>query len=88
LPQQKSGFANIISEDIVREEAAKFDVEWLESRNFFTNRLPVLMQYYLGKPSRMAQYENYGFFKEHFHPRALKTTFEYMLSGWIGIGSI
>jgi Cytochrome b5-like Heme/Steroid binding domain len=88
LPQQKSGFANIISEDIVREEAAKFDVEWLESRNFFTNRLPILMQYYLGTKSRMAQRENYGFFKEHFHPRALKTTFEYMLSGWIGIGSI
>jgi hypothetical protein len=88
LPQQKSGFANIISEDIVREEAAKYDVEWLEPKNFFTDRLPVLMKYYFGAPSRMAQGESYGFLKEHFHPRALRTTMEYMVSGWIGIGSI
>jgi hypothetical protein len=88
LPQQKSGFANIISEDIVREESAKFDVEWADSQNFFVDRLPILMKYYLGNPSRMAQRENYGFFKEHFHPRALQITMQYVLSGWIGIGSI
>ncbi len=88
LPQQKSGFANIISEDIVKEEAAKYGIEWVAPKNFFFDRLPTLIKYYLGTPSRMAQRENYGVLKEHFHPRALQTTLEYVVSGWKGIGSI
>jgi Cytochrome b5-like Heme/Steroid binding domain len=88
LPQQKSGFANIFSEAIVKEESAKFGVEWLEPKNFFFDRLPILLNYYLAVPSRMAQKNNYGFFKEHFHPQALLTTLDYIIKGWAGIGSI
>ena len=88
LPQQKSGFANIISEDIVKEEAKKLGVEWLEAKNFFSDRLPSLIKYYLAVPSRMAQENNLGLLQEHCHPQALIKTLDYLIKGWTGIGSI
>ncbi|HEY9642172.1 MAG TPA: cytochrome b5 domain-containing protein [Coleofasciculaceae cyanobacterium] len=88
IPYQRSGFANIISEDIVREEAAKFNLAWLEPKNFFLDRLPILAKHYLFSPSRMAQDNNFGLLKEHFHPKALIATADYVLKGFAGIGSI
>ncbi len=88
LPHQKSGFANIVSEDIVREEAEKFNVEWLEPKNFWSDRLPLLAQHYLGVPSKMAKEKQWGVLKEHFHPQALNTTLDYIVKGFTGIGSI
>ncbi len=88
LPQQKSGFANIFSEEIVKEEAKNFGVEWLQPKNFFLDRFPVLIKYYLAVPSRMAKEKNLGLFQEHFTPQALLTTIDYIVKGWIGIGSI
>jgi hypothetical protein len=88
LPYQKSGFANVISESIVREESEKFDVVWLESKNFFIDRLPVLVKHYLFSPSRMAHESRFGLFREHFHPRALMMTADYVIKGFAGIGSI
>lgn len=88
LPQQKSGFANIISEEIVREEAEKMGIEWLEAKNFFRDRLPILIKHYLAVPSRMAQEKNMGLLQEHFHPQALQQTLDYVIKGWWGIGSI
>ena len=88
LPQQKSGFANIISEDIVREESEKFGVEWVAPQNFFFDRLPVLIKHYLAVPSRLAKEKELGLLKEHFHPQALRTTLDYIVKGWAGIGSI
>ena len=88
LPYQKSGFANVISEDIVREEAEKFDIVWSEPKNFFCNRLPILAKYYLFSPSRMAQEKNLGVWQEHFHPQALLASLKYVYQGFIGIGSI
>lgn len=88
LPQQKSGFANIISEDIVREEGAKFNIEWLPSKNFFFDRLPNLVNQYLATPSTMAKENNFGVFKEHFHPQALKTSINYILNGFVGFTGI
>jgi hypothetical protein len=88
LPYQKSGFANIISEAIVREEAEKFGIAWLEPKNFFLDRLPILTRHYLLSPSRMAQDNDFGLLKEHFHPKALMTTIDYVLKGFAGIGSI
>lgn len=88
LPQQKSGFANIFSEELVKEEAAKFGVEWLPPKNFFLDRLPILIKYYLAVPSRMAQEKSLNVWQEHFHPQALMTTLDYIIKGWAGIGSI
>lgn len=88
LPYQRSGFANIVSEDIVREEAEKFDVEWLTPKNFFVDRLPVLAQHYLFVPSRWAEETHSGLLKEHLHPQAFKATANYIAKGFMGIGSI
>jgi hypothetical protein len=88
LPYQKSGFANIISEDIVREEAQKWGITWEKPQNFFTDRLPLLVRHYLLSPSRMAEAQNLGLLKEHFHPQALHKTLTYLYEGFIGIGSI
>ncbi|MBR8838022.1 MAG: cytochrome b5 domain-containing protein [Stigonema ocellatum SAG 48.90 = DSM 106950] len=88
LPYQRSGFANIVSEDVVREEAEKFNVVWLQPKNFFLDRLPILTKYYLFAPSRMAKEKNFGLLKEHFHPQELLTSMQYILKGFVGIGSI
>ncbi|MBD2533236.1 cytochrome b5 domain-containing protein [Nostoc flagelliforme FACHB-838] len=88
LPQQKSAFANIISEDIVREEAAKFNVEWLQPKNLFFDWLPSLINQYLAAPSVMAKENKLGLFKEHFHPQALKLSVNYIISGFIGFSGI
>ncbi len=88
LPQQKSGFANILSEQIVREESAKFGIKWVEPKNFFIDRLPRLMNNYLAVPSRMAKENNFGIIREHLHPQALLKTLEYAFKGWTGVGSI
>lgn len=88
LPYQKSGFANIVSEDIVREEAEKFNVVWSPSKNFFLDRLPILAKHYLFGPSRAAKEKNFGLLKEHLNPQALLTSVTYILKGFVGIGSI
>jgi hypothetical protein len=88
LPDQKSGFANIVSEDIVREEAEKFNVVWHPPKNFFTDRLPVMTQHYLLSPSRLATEKNLNLIWEHFHPQALRTSASYLLKGLAGVGSI
>ncbi len=88
LPYQKSGFANIISEDIIREEAEKFNIVWLQPKNFFRERLPILIQYYLFSPSRSAQKNNFGIVKEHLHPQQLLTSLEYIGKGFYGLNSI
>lgn len=88
LPYQRSGFANIISEKIVREEAEKFDIVWQPPKNFFLNRLPLMATHYLLCPSRTAKEENFGLLREHFHPQAVVTSMKYILQGFAGIGSI
>ena len=88
LPYQKSGFANIVSEDLVREEAAKFDIVWYKPKNFFIDRLPSMASHYLFVPSRWAKENKAGLLKEHFHLEAFKTTADYLYKGFQGIGSI
>jgi hypothetical protein len=88
LPDQKSGFANIASEEIVREEAAKFNVTWHQPKNFFVDRLPIMAKYYLLTPSRLATEKNLNLLGEHFHPQALRISVKYLLHGLVGIGSI
>lgn len=88
LPFQRSGFANIATEDVVREEAAKFGVEWLPAKNFFTDRFPKQCRTYLLAPSRDAQERDWGFVREHLAPGALKTCAVYMVQGFTGIGTV
>lgn len=88
LPFQRSGFANIVTEDVLREEAAKFGVEWLPAKSFLTERLPKLCRTYLLSQSRQAKEQNWGFLREHCSPAAFKTSAGYVVSGFVGIGSV
>lgn len=88
LPFQRSGFANIVTEDMLREEAAKFGVEWLPAKSFLTDRLPKLCRTYLLAPSRQAEDLKWGFIREHLSPAALKASAGYVVLGFAGIGSV
>ena len=72
LPFQRSGFANIATEDVLREESAKFGVEWLPAKSFVTDRLPKLCRTYLLSPSRQAKEHNWGFVREHLLARGVE----------------
>ncbi|MBW0016909.1 MAG: fatty acid desaturase [Mycobacterium sp.] len=88
LPFQRSGFANIATEDVLREEAAKFGIEWLPAKSFFTDRLPKLCGTFLLSPSRQAKELNWGFIREHCSPAAFRASANYVVSGFVGIGSV
>ncbi|WP_040798413.1 fatty acid desaturase [Nocardia higoensis] len=88
LPYQRSGFANIATEDILREESAEFGVEWLPAKSFFTDRFPKQISTYLLAPSREAEEKNWGFVREHLSPTALKTCATYTVQGFTGIGTV
>ena len=88
LPYQGSGFANIASEDMLREEAARFGVEWLPAKSFVTDRLPKLARTYLLSPSRQAEEKHWGFFREHCSPQAWRASVAYAASGFGGLGSV
>jgi hypothetical protein len=88
LPFQRSGFANIVTEDVLREESAKFGVEWLPAKSFVTDRLPKLCRTYLLARSRQAKERNWGFLREHLSPAALKESVNYVAGGFAGIGSV
>ncbi|WP_439655413.1 fatty acid desaturase [Tsukamurella strandjordii] len=88
LPYQRSGFANIATERVMAEEAAKFGVEWLPARSFFFDRLPDQVRTFLFSKSRTAQAEGHGFLREHFSPKALRTSGSYVVAGFTGIGTV
>ncbi len=88
LPYQRSGFANIATEDVLREEAAKFGVEWLPAKSFVTDRLPKLCRTYLLSPSRQAEERKWGFIREHCSPAAWKASATYAAGGFVGLGSV
>lgn len=88
VPYQRSGFANIATEDIVREEAAKSGVEWLPAKSFVTDRLPTLCRTYLLMRSREAEERDWGVVREHLSPAALRTSATYVIQGFAGLGSV
>ena len=88
VPYQRSGFANIATEDVLREEAARFGVEWLPAKSFLTDRLPKLSRTYLLSRSRQAEERDWGFIREHLSPAAWKTSASYVVGGFVGLGSV
>jgi fatty acid desaturase len=88
IPYQRSGFANIATEDALREEAAKFGVQWLPAKSFVTDRLPKLCRTYLLSRSRQAEERNWGFIREHCSPAAWKASVNYAAGGFVGLGSV
>ncbi|WP_085981855.1 fatty acid desaturase [Mycobacterium liflandii] len=88
LPFQRSGFANIVTEDVLREEAARFGVEWLAPKSFVADRLPKLCRSYLLAPFRQAREQGWGLIREHCSPAAWKASASYVVAGFVGIGSV
>ncbi|MEU1521920.1 fatty acid desaturase [Nocardia rhamnosiphila] len=88
LPYQRSGFANIAAEDIVREAAAESGVAWLPPKSFLTDRFPALCRIYLFSRSREAAERDWGPIREHLAPAAWKTCAVYMVQGFTGIGTV
>jgi len=88
VPYQRSGFANIATEDVLRQEAASFGVEWLPAKSFLTDRLPKLSRTYLLSRSRQAEEQDWGFLREHLSPAAFKTSVSYVVGGFVGLGSV
>lgn len=54
LPWQGSGFANLASEDTVREVCAEVGIAWERPRNLIFGRFPAVMKHYLLCPARPA----------------------------------
>jgi hypothetical protein len=50
LPYQGSGFANLASEDAVREVCAEVGIAWERPRNLILDRFPAVMKHYLTCP--------------------------------------
>ena len=91
LPAQKSGFANIISEPIVREVAEKHGLKWMPTKNYIIDRLPVLFSYYVLAPGRLPHGEKpglSGWIRELCTAEAIGKCVEFIFLGAIGVGSI
>jgi hypothetical protein len=54
LPWQGSGFANLASEDTVREVCARVGIAWERPRNLIFDRFPAVMRHYLLCPAKPA----------------------------------
>ncbi len=50
LPYQGSGFANLVSEDAVREVCAEAGIAWERPRNLILDRFPAVIKHYLTCP--------------------------------------
>ena len=50
LPYQGSGFANLASEDAVKEVCAEVGIAWERPRNLIVDRFPAVMKHYLTCP--------------------------------------
>merc|ERR1712176_1133730 len=90
LPYQKSGFANIASQDALIETCKEFNVPWAPKRNLVRQRLIPLAVKYLTMPAQMPALPEpilyggkgvLGFVKEHFAPGCLWNCAEFVVTG-------
>ena len=91
LPAQKSGFANILSEPVLKEVAAQFSLPWAPTKDFLTERVPPLMYFYLCSDSGLPWGDKRGLhwlILETLHPRALLSMIQYVVLGFTGVDSI
>jgi hypothetical protein len=91
FPWQKSGFANIYSEQHLAAAAKKHGLPWLPNKFFFTEILPVIFRMYLWSPVadpivRKPHYDS--FIAEHMEPTCYRYIVDYIYAGFKGIGSL
>lgn len=87
LPYQTSGFCNVLSEDAIRQVLPDFGMEWLPTKNFWTERVPYVFHFCFVYPTNGIPPET-GFWEEHLQVQGWAKTALYMIKGFIGIGSI
>ena len=88
LRYQRSGFANILSEEAVKAACAKHDVKWERTRSFPRERVPLLASHYLCSPPRGSKSANAGLIGEMFDLSALRLAGELIFFGFLGEGGI
>jgi len=87
FPYQKSGFSNLICEDLVKKTCLEFGLPWDKPRNMWTQRLPVVLKHYLFYPAinpRTGRIKDYG----EWSMRSMMDAFTYMFLGFAGIGAV
>jgi len=90
LPFQKTGFSNIFSEDFVEKIAVeKFGIEWKKPKNYWTERLPIIIQHNLWA-SRVidGREKKETFYDEHVGFEPIFTSLKYVILGFLGEGAI
>lgn len=91
LPNQASGFANIISEWAVKEVAKEYDIKWVPTKNFVFQRLPKLIGFYILAPGRLPG-SNWpgplGWIREVLSVKGVTNVFSFVILGFLGLGSI
>lgn len=87
LPYQTSGFSNIISEDAIKSILPEYGLEWVEAKNFWTERVPFVFRFCFLFPT-VGLDPSAGFWEEHMRVQPFVDLAVYMVKGFIGIGSI
>jgi hypothetical protein len=101
LPWQGSGFANLASEQTVKEVCAQVGIAWQRPRNLIFERFPAVMKHYLLCPAKPATLPP----PPAFHPgspppppdprpaqsastvrQQVGTLVRYTVDGWRGVG--
>ena len=91
LPAQKSGFANILCEPIVKETSQEFGVPWVKTKNFVTDRLPKLFSFYILAPlgeKKGMNVKKQNILLEAFSWKGIRSVLSFTILGFTGIGSI
>jgi hypothetical protein len=101
LPWQGSGFANLASEQTVKEVCAQVGIAWQRPRNLICERFPAVMKHYLLCPAKPAPLPPPPAFHPGLPPpppdprpaqsastvrRQVGTLVRYAVDGWRGVG--
>jgi fatty acid desaturase len=86
LPSQVSGFANIASEDAVREACAEAGIAWERPRHLLWERFPSIMKHYLLSPAKRLHGPPGAPPPRDGVTRELGEFSRYAIDGWRGVG--
>ncbi|KAJ1445764.1 hypothetical protein M885DRAFT_578661 [Pelagophyceae sp. CCMP2097] len=93
LPYQKSGYANVFSEQLIRACVEKRGGEWKQPLGFATEIFPMVFKRNFAVPAcdpvtQLPLYADGAWLEEHLSASSLKYCAYYILTGFIGLGSI
>jgi fatty acid desaturase len=88
LPWQGSGFANLASEQTVKDVCTRAGIAWLRPRNLIFDRFPAVMKHYLLCPATPAPPSPDAHPAPSASPvrRQVGTLVRYTADGWRGVG--